>query len=300
MSPSSPLAVLLRDALPPPMRERTPTADDLEAALAALIAEARRTWPDVSLRPDAFIPFLAERLQDAPTLAEALERCHASDLYLTCACLADSAQAVKAFKEQFFPYIRGTLHHLRLDEALVEDVQQQVFQRLFVEDDQGVAKAVTYTGRGSLRGFVRVTAMRVALNLLRRTPKERLLDDAALADSICPDEDQELAYFKRLYRHEFKASFQQALARLSVRERNLLRYQVLDHLDAESISRLHDVHRTTVSRWLRAIRDKLLTETRRALASRLQLRPDDVESIIRLIQSHLDVSFCRVMNEDDE
>ena len=140
--------------------------------------------------------------------------------------------------------------------------------------------------------------MRKAQDVLRRHRKQSELDDHALVDLAVRDRDQELEYMKGMYRDEFKAAFWQALSELSLRERNILRHQLLDGLNADQIGALYKVHRITVVRWNKKIREDLLARTRKALMARLSLDKSEFESITRLIRSQLDVSIRRYFADD--
>ena len=119
--------------------------------------------------------------------------------------------------------------------------------------------------------------------------------DQELAHLVAPDDDPEIGYLKRLYRAEFKEAFQLAVAGLDDRERPVLRQHVLDGLGIDQPSALHHVHRATAARWIEAARASILTATQRELIRRLALSRAELTSVIRLIESQLDVSLSRVL-----
>ena len=57
------------------------------------------------------------------------------------------------------------------------------------------------------------------------------------------------------------------------------------------------MHRATAARWLNRARGALVGTTHKRLAERLKLPVDQVESVIRLVQSRLDVSVIRFLRE---
>ena len=89
--------------------------------------------------------------------------------------------------------------------------------------------------------------------------------------ALVSDDNPELAYFKSLYKAEFKKAFHQALSMLTEQEKNLLCYQLLDRLTLEKISEILQVNRSTICRRLKQVRDKLQVHTRRAMMSYLQI-----------------------------
>jgi RNA polymerase sigma-70 factor (ECF subfamily) len=50
------------------------------------------------------------------------------------------------------------------------------------------------------------------------------------------------------------------------------------------------VHRATVARWIAAAKQAVLDRTRRLLMQDLQLGRDDVDSLIRLVQSRIELA----------
>ena len=111
------------------------------------------------------------------------------------------------------------------------------------------------------------------------------------------DQSSELAHLKLRYRDELHAAFQVALRTLEPRERNLLRCHLSGHMTNAQIGALCGVHPGTVKRWMATIRDRLLDVTRAALGARLGLGRDELDSVLRLVQSDLDMSFDLLLSE---
>ena len=122
---------------------------------------------------------------------------------------------------------------------------------------------------------------------------ERLLGDFA-ASTL----DVELEYFKQLYRHEFKSAFQEALDSLQRRQRNLLRHQIVDGLNVTQIGRIYHVSRSTAARQLTDARQTLIRRTRECLLGRLQVGSSEMHSIMRIIESRLDISVRRMLQPE--
>ena len=71
----------------------------------------------------------------------------------------------------------------------------------------------------------------------------------------------------------------------------MLRYHLIDRLNIDQIAAIHDVHRATAARWLVRIRAQLEERTREELRRALGVSGAELDSIIRLIQSQLDLSI---------
>lgn len=62
---------------------------------------------------------------------------------------------------------------------------------------------------------------------------------------------------------------------------------------------MYRVHRATVARWIATLRGTLLERTREALVSRLRLSPAELDSVLRLIDSHLEVGLEGALSDED-
>lgn len=176
-----------------------------------------------------------------------------------------------------------------------DDLGQVVRQRLLVAPATGGAPRIsTYSARGSLVSWVRVVAVRETARMLPRARRERTGDDD-LESVMARDDDPEIGYLKRLYRGEFKRAFRAAIEALGDRERVLLAQHVLDDLSIDQIAALHRVHRATAARWLQAARAAVLDGTQRELIRRLRLSRTELASVMRLIESQLEVSLPRLL-----
>ena len=100
---------------------------------------------------------------------------------------------------------------------------------------------------------------------------------------------------KERYRAAFRVAFEQAVRRLSSRERNILRLQLDAGLTVEQIGEVYGVHRATATRWLTKIRDQLMSDTRRELGERVGVSSSELDGVMELIQSRLDVSVRRML-----
>ena len=65
----------------------------------------------------------------------------------------------------------------------------------------------------------------------------------------------------------------------------------LDGLTMDAIGGIYQVHRITVVRWMNQARQALAKETRRELSTRLRVDHQELESIMRLIESQMEVSL---------
>jgi RNA polymerase sigma-70 factor (ECF subfamily) len=134
-------------------------------------------------------------------------------------------------------------------------------------------------------------ATREAIDLLRHTRRESTVDDDTALHSLVTPGDAELDHAKAHYVAEFKQAFTKALRSLAPRDQTLLRQHVIDGLTIDQLGALYDVHRSTAARNLERARQAILDATRQRFASALRVRHSELDSILRLIRSRLEVTL---------
>jgi RNA polymerase sigma-70 factor (ECF subfamily) len=257
---------------------------------------AQATWPGVEVSLIPYARYLGERaLADVP---EPLGALHTEDLYLACGCAMGAERAIVAVDRQFKSDVAAGLGKMNLTSSQIDEVLQRLRHKLFVAQPESQPRIVRYSGRGPLLAWLRATAVRDAIDLLRAGGKEHPVADAECLDVWMPRVDPELELLKDKYRLDFKAAFRSALASLRAEQRNLLRYQVLDQLTLAEIGAIYGIHLSTVARRLDRARATLLQTTREDLAQRLQLDEPELDSILRLIGSQLEVSLTAAFTEE--
>ena len=267
--------------------------EGLESILVDAVARGRAAWPSLAVAPETFVTTLAIAVRGNDDLPDAIAELAVEDLWLAQACATGEPAALDAFEAACTPTLSGALRKMGLAPDVIEEVLQQVRAKLFVAAD-GQPKIATYSGRAPLTSWVRTIATRVALDRLRRDDSA-FSDDDALASMPDASDTPELAHFREQYRAEFKLAFEAALATLDVRERNVLRHHFVDGLTTEEIGTLYGVHKTTAFRWLESARVVLSKRTRANFCQRVKVVPSELESILRLVQSQIDLSLSRVL-----
>lgn len=278
----------------------------LEDALRALLCAGQQAWPAVPLLAKDFIAHLAERLAAEPSGVREvgpglLEKLNGRDLYLTCACAQGKPEALAAFESAFLAQVPAQIAHINRSPAFADEVCQVLRVNLLVGSAGAQPRIGEYAGRGALHSWLRISAVRVALRLSRR----RVVDgqDSEGADGVDalvePALGPELAYLKVRYQGEFKKALQEALAGVSSKQRNVLRLQLSSGLTGDQIAGLYKVTRSTVARWLSAARSEVLAVTQRLLQQRLQLSPDEFQSLAGVVVSQLDLSLSRVLRVEE-
>ena len=218
------------------------------------------------------------------------------DLLLAELSVRAEPEAVRLFTALVHAVIPVALARSRVPRSWSDEVAQNLQTRLLVARD-GQPHLLRYSGRGPLRAWLRVAALRTGLDLLRRQGKERTLEERVL-DASPAGNDPELQFLRAHYSEQFKTALGVSLAGLSERDRRLLKLRILNDLNIDEIGTLHGVHRATAARWLESAREALSKGVRSHFERELEVKRDDLDSILRLIRSQIDLSLDRRLGQD--
>lgn len=255
----------------------------------ATVRAVSSRWPRIAITPAQLAAHLARHGITEP-------HAHADDLYLAAACTLGDPAALAAFDAELGPIVRAAIRRLHNADDFVDEVAQAIRERVLVAAPGATPRIADYTGQGALRAWVRVVAMRIALNMLRDRKRDILVGDDRIFETIAAEHGD--AGSAARYREAATESLRAAFAALTPRERNLLRMHHLHGLTVDELAPSLGVHRATVARWIAAARDHLLAETRSGLVTRLDIGASTVDSILEGIASEVDVSVVRLLADE--
>jgi RNA polymerase sigma-70 factor (ECF subfamily) len=265
---------------------------DLGAAIARELGAAREAYPELSFSDEAFVDALAELASEHPN--ESLDRLCAADRLLAEACARGEPQALQAFDRAFGGDLDRAIDKSPRLGVARDEFRQLVLARLFVASEDRPPRIASYRGEGALRSWVRVAAGRLVIDLSRRHDDSERPDDDLARRMATASEDPELDYLRHAYADLVPEAFGEALAAVSVRQRNLLRHRYLRELTVERLAAIYGVHRSTMFEWLSEARERLLTEVRAALSRRVP--GQELDSVLALMGSQLELSVRRMLD----
>jgi RNA polymerase sigma-70 factor (ECF subfamily) len=268
------------------------------ARLSELLERGRTSWPDIVVEDKAFFRYVSDRLPDGDSEG-ALESLHASDLYLACACAMSDARALAAFETHFLSAVPRFIGKIDNSDEFADEVKQHLRRKLFVGDasEHARPKILDYGGRGPLGGWLRVAAIRTARNALRAATAKVGQHQEVGPQIRSRGPDPELGYFRRRYGKELRDAFASTLAGLRTKERNILHLYFLEEMSSIQIAHLYKVEGATIRLWIKKCRANILRETRRLLAERLKLDSAELDSVMGIVDSQLDVSISRLLKK---
>jgi RNA polymerase sigma-70 factor (ECF subfamily) len=266
----------------------------LDAAVRAALAGARRAFPTLGVDDERLLAALRARLEGEEDPLAALAAMQVNEVVLAEAGALGDPEAIAVLEARYLPDVRAALGRVGLRDAALDDAAQLVREALLVSSGGRPARLAGYGGRGSLGGWLCAIAMRKGI-ALRRSERghDRFDDDAVHAGAVgaIGADDLELAYLKKTYGVAFKEAFGVAFAALSTSDRLLLKQRLALGMTVAAIGALHGVHASTISRWVADARDRLVAATRDEMMRRLGAGRAEVSSLLRLIQSEVDITL---------
>ena len=246
------------------------------------------------LSDEAFARHLREVVVCPPgkSWQEMLTEVRLGELYLTAACAGGSAGALEAFETRFLRRTTEALQRIHPSPSFAEEVQQLLREKLLMGEHPKIAD---FSGRGPLSTWLRAAAVRTALNHRQSAQREVSVNDEEWGRMPAGSADPELAILRTRFRKEFGEAFEQALLTLTQQERNLLRLHLLEGLSIDKLGVMFQTHRSTVARWIVKSREALVVETKKGLAEKLKISSLELDELMGLVRSQLDVSINRFL-----
>ena len=187
------------------------------------------------------------------------------ELALARACAAGSDPAWEIFMTRYREKLHLSALRIAREDSAARELADALYADLYgtnIRDGQRVSKLASYTGRGSLEGWLRTVLSQEYVNRYRRTKRLVSLDEESeegvqfRAPEPAPSApgDQRLAQ-----------ATDETLAALSAEDRTVLSAYYLDGRTLAEIARMLGVHESTISRKI----DKLAKSLRKQIAATL-------------------------------
>ncbi len=177
-------------------------------------------------------------------ISDLLRSLRLDDLALARACAAGNTAAWECFLGRYRQKLYSAARAIAREEEAARELADSLYTDLYGtrenEDGSRISKLASYTGRGSLEGWLRTVLAQEYVNRYRRERRLVSLDEKTAAqpgDPAAPQADQRL-----------EQSIDEALAALSGEERFILSSWFLDGRTLAEIARMCGVHESTISR----------------------------------------------------
>lgn len=269
---------------------RSGAGDHAEWIIQGWFVAGRTRWPEVQISIDAFVGWIETHLAGSGDVVS--DELWGDELYLTAACIAGDPPALRKLDELLGAEVER-IRPRRRDADAAAELHQVLRNKLLVAPE----KLREYGGKSSFRRWLKMVALRTHLDLMRSIARQPtvLTADGELGDLAGTDDSPELHYLKAHYRDAVRRAFANAARELPPDQRILVRQHHLAGITLDQLAAVYGIHRVTVARRLSAAREALGALARGRLAAEIQVPPDELDHILGLVISQLDVSMHRLL-----
>lgn len=212
-----------------------------------------------------------------------------TDWALAAACAVHLPEAIAQVERTAIADVPLFIKRIDPSPSFSDELVQTLRERLFVAPAGGVARIGSYSGRGPLGGWIRVISVRLALELKRKETVQAPENAAdRLVDLALGPEDQAA---KNEHSEAAQMALRIALTSLTSRQRNLLRLRFAEGWSPEDLGKTYGVHRGTIARWVQEAREHVKVAMARELANILGFSEDEMPSVMRAVESRLELTF---------
>jgi RNA polymerase sigma-70 factor (ECF subfamily) len=195
-----------------------------------------------------------------------LEGLRVEELALARACARGSQAAWELFLNRYREKLYNAAHSIASEDSAARELADSLYADLYgtrSSDGRRVSKLDSFTGRGSLEGWLRAVLAQEYVNRYRRQQRLVSLEEQTEAGAQFQAEarDPSQAVDPRL-----DEATDQALAALPGEDKFILAGYYLDGRTLAEVARLLGVHESTVSRRL----EKITTALRKSIRARLE------------------------------
>ena len=266
----------------------------LDAAIEQAYRAGRHAFPHIELPASSLADFAATRAEHVGIWGSDPQR--GADLYLVAACLAQVPAAIAEFIERFGSQVPKYIGRIARDPDLVSEVRQIIVTRCLVAEPDRPAALSSYSGAGSLEGWVRATAVREALALSKRTNRETDGFESVLETQMAWA-DHEISLFKKVYSAPVSQAFATACTQLPSEQRALLRLHFAQGVTTAQLATMYGISRATLVRRLTEAREALVARVKSNLKASMGVEDRDFLSVVKLVNSQIDLRLSMVLKE---
>ena len=198
--------------------------------------------------------------------AELYASLRVEELALARACAAGQERAWEVFMARYREKLYDIAAYIAKESSAARELADSLYADLYgttTRDGQRVSKLASYTGRGSLEGWLRTVMAQEFVNRFRRQRRLVSLDEESEdgAQFAATDPEPAAAVDPRV-----EAATDEVLSRLAAEDRFILASYYLDGRTLAEIARTLAVHESTISRKL----DKLARTVRKQIVAALE------------------------------
>src|SRR5580693_4303353 len=226
---------------------------------------------------------IAQRYLPADAPQNAIRELYASlrveELALARACANGHEHAWEVFLTRYREKLYDIAGYITKESSAARELADSIYAELYgttTRDGQRASKLASYTGRGSLEGWLRTVMVQEHVNRYRRQRRLVSLDEETEQGSqfATPESEPAIAVDPRV-----EAAIDEVLSALPAEDRFVLASYFLDERTLADIARTLEVHESTISRKVDKLGKSLRKQILAALGRRGMSRRQAQEAI---------------------
>lgn len=243
----------------------------MTAPVSAWKQEALARWPEL---------VMPETLEVNATPGSA----HGAEAVLVALALVGQRGALAVLERDYFAPLAAALEP-RWRRETIEDALQSLKEKLLVGRQ---AQLRQWTADDGLARWLRLCAVKELTEAARGKPPVGAPDVAVSTSG-------ELSH---RHREALQRALDRAVQKLEPTQRGILKLHLLENIGVERIAQLHQVSRSTMTRWLRDARALLAEEVRAEARDALDVGDQTLDSLAQSLVAKKEVSLAGLLSSD--
>lgn len=245
--------------------------------------------------------------QARKAVSEYFASLNCEDLCLAVACAKGDESAWEVFYRDYRSYLVNIARTMTQDAGAAEQLADSTFAELYGLRESGgarVSKFSFYSGRGSLRGWLRAVVFQLSADQHRQTSRLVQTEEPEDMDRLVHANESteratapEVSFVSERYRAAVADALRRAIRELESRERLLLAYYYYDEMTLREIGQLFNVHEATISRWLAKVQKRARKFVEKSLARDHRFNRREVSEAIELAAEEMDINVRECLFE---
>ena len=284
--------------------QRRYSVDDEELATAFYSSARKYSSTLVDFEADS-----SASSQGESAMTEFLASLNCDDLCLALACAKGDNEAWEDFIRDYRGFLSSIARTMTSDPAAADQLADSAFADLYGLRESGgarVSKFSFYSGRGSLKGWLRAVVFQLSADNHRQVSRyvqTEEPDDIERMVSVMPEKGKtngEVSFVRDRYKTAIAESLGKAISQLESRDRLLLTYYYYDEMTLREIGKIFNVHEATISRWLVKVQKRARKLVEKSLMQDQKFNRREVTEAIELAAEQLDVEVRGFLFETAE
>jgi RNA polymerase sigma-70 factor, ECF subfamily len=226
------------------------------------------------------------------------------DLCFALACARGDEAAWDDFMREYRGFLQGVARQLISNETIAEELVETAWAELYgLRGGEGKrsSKFALYSGRGSLKGWLRAVMFQISIDQHRRQSRfvqpEEDTEFDRITPAVSPFSESRTSDLGSRYREATQKALQKALTDLEPKMKLMLSYYYYDNLTLKQIGELFRVHEATASRWLQRVQKDIRQSVEKILQRDYKFNSVQIKECLNFAAESEDVDVRSLLAE---